>query len=343
MRHVQWACWAVLGLGYACATGAFGQTTETPYQRSLKQQELHDLQQQNARAQQQLQQQQQDQQWQQATQQSQAQQNAAQAQGRAVLQSWQQRPALAPQRNPLLGRWNSLGNGTAGKTAANGDIAALAQSLIGGLTAGMCDSMLGSGVIEFRPTTMVAIGPDGREHLKYHVEYRGGDSRVVVLPRDVTSFTHMIIDFSGSDRASVAAVGCRLARAGTAAAQAIAPALNAAPPAQWEQLGHSVANGGMVMYVDRSTIRKSGHMAQMSDMWDFKSARTFEGKPFLSVRNQYEYDCALTRRRMLFTRGFSQHMGQGSMVASDDVVLKWDEIAPTEMAMEYWKAACAKS
>ena len=38
----------------------------------------------------------------------------------------------------------------------------------------------------------------------------------------------------------------------------------------------------------------------MWDLWDFKTARVFEGKRFLSARNQYEYDCAGTRARMLF-------------------------------------------
>ena len=332
------------GLLWVCASTAWCQT-ETPYQRSLKQQQLNDLQQQNARQQQQLQQQQQDQQWNQALQQSQSQQNAAQAQGRAVLQSWQKRPPLAPEQNPLLGRWESQGNGGSGKAPANGDIAALASALVGGLTGGLCDSMLGRGLVEFRPTALVAIGPGGREQVKYHVEYRGGGSRVVVLPHDAATFTHMIIDFNGPDRASVAAVGCRLARAGGASATSagVVPAATMAGPAHWDLLGTSAANGGMDVYVDRETIRKSGSHAQMWDLWDFKSAHAFEGKPYLSVRSQYEYDCAGPRRRMLSTRGFTQHMGQGSVVGSGDAALAWQPIARDSLFIDHWKAACAKS
>ena len=33
------------------------------------------------------------------------------AQAEAVRRSWQQRPPLAPEKNPLLGRWESLGSG----------------------------------------------------------------------------------------------------------------------------------------------------------------------------------------------------------------------------------------
>jgi hypothetical protein len=326
-----------------CASSAWCQT-ETPYQRSMKQQQLYDQQQQNARQQNQLQQQQQDQQWQQSVQQSQAQQNAAAAQGREVLQTWQKRPPLAAERNPLLGRWNSLGNGAANKAAPAGDMAALAAALVGGLTGGLCDTMLGRGLIEFRPSTLVAIGPGGREQLKYHVEYRGGASRVVVLPQEATSFTHMIIDFNGADRATVAAVGCALARAGGEGARGVdaGPAANAQAEAKWEKVASSPANGGTEMYVDRSTIRRSGNLARMWDLWDFKSAHAFEGKPYLSVRNQYEYDCAGRRARMVSTRGFSQHMGQGVQIASGDDVLKWESVDNT-VFMNQWKAACARS
>ena len=160
---------------------------------------------------------------------------------------------------------------------------------------------------------------------------------MVVLPLDAASFTHMIIDFNGPDRATVAAVGCTLTRAGGQGA-AKAPA-----EAKWEMLGTSAANGGMDLYLDRSTIRRSGSVAQMWDLWDFESAHAFEGKPFLSVRNQYEYDCARMRRRMLLTRGFAQHMGQGAMIAAGDDTLAWEPIDANSVFVSHWKTACAKS
>ena len=153
----------------------------------------------------------------------------------------------------------------------------------------------------------------------YRADYRGGGSRVVVLPQGGTSFTHMIVDFEGPNHASVAAVGCALARLGSCAT---APAANTTPAAdapatkQWVLLGTSAANGGMDVYVARSAIRRSGDSAQMRDLWDFKTIHMFEGKPFLSTRNHYEYDCAGTRRRMLSTAGFSGHIGQGAVVGS---------------------------
>ena len=128
--------------------------------------------------------------------------------------------------------------------------------------------MLGRGTIEFRPAGLVAIGRDGRERPMYRAEYRGGGSRVVVLPQGGTTFTHMIIDFDGADHATVAAVGCGLARAGASAAKAAmantaAAAVDAGAPQEWTLLGTSAANGGMDVYVAPASIRRSGDTARM--------------------------------------------------------------------------------
>lgn len=192
-------------------------------------------------------QQQADQQYNDALRQQQSRAAGDMAQAEAVRRTWQQRPPLAPEKNPLLGRWESLGSGQR-KGSAPGvspEMAQLANQLIGGLTGGLCDSMLGRGTIEFRAAGPVAIGSDGRERSMYRAEYRGGGSRVVVLPQGGTTFTHMIIDFDGPDRATVAAVGCGLARAGRSAAQAPmvdtphSPPASARDPSQAGQFGGS--------------------------------------------------------------------------------------------------------
>ena len=106
-----------------------------------------------------------------------------------MRRTWQQRPPLAPEKNPLLGRWESLGSGQrkGGAPGLSPEMANLANALIGGITSGLCDSMLGRGTIEFRPAGLVAIGRDGREQPMYRAEYRGGGSRVVVLPQGGTT------------------------------------------------------------------------------------------------------------------------------------------------------------
>ena len=223
-------CLAIVVYTAGAAAGALAADAEalrlnpmTPYERSMKQQELNSAKQQDAgRAQQQ-----QDQLYQDAQQQAQRNAAAATAQGQAVLRTWQSRPPLAADKNPLLGRWTSQIASPANAkklTAANPmasllgpEFAKMASSLVGGMTAGLCDSMLGSGLVEFRPNAVVAIGRDGRERTMYRAEYRGSGSRVAVLPQAGQSFTHMIVDLDSRDHATVAGVGCVLTRGGSSA------------------------------------------------------------------------------------------------------------------------------
>jgi len=129
-----------------------------------------------------------DQQWNDTLRQQQSRDNANMAQARAVRQSWEQRPALAPDRNPLLGRWDTHPPGQRSAAGVSPEMAQLANALLGGITGGICESMLGKGTVEFRPQGVVAIGRDGREHALYRAEYRGGGARVVVLPTGGTTF-----------------------------------------------------------------------------------------------------------------------------------------------------------
>jgi hypothetical protein len=181
----------------------------------------------------------------------------------------------------------------------------------------------------------------------YRAEYRSSGAQVVVLPMGGTTFSFMYIDFNGRDRTMVAQVGCSLARAGPAAATAAVAntsleTADAGATLQWMKFGTSPANGGMELYVARSSIRRSGDSARMWDLWDFKTRHAFEGKPFLSARNQYEYDCARGRRRMLGTTGFSGHMGQGTVVGSGDDLGAWEQVGTSGVLRDYWEVACKR-
>ena len=299
--------------------------------------------------QQQNSQQQADQQWNDTVRQQQSRADADMAQGEAVRRTWQQRPPLAPEKNPLLGRWESLGSGQrkGGAPGLSPEMAQLANALIGGMTGGLCDSMLGRGTIEFRPAGVVAIGRDGRERPMYRAEYRGGGSRVVVLPQGGTTFTHMIIDFDSPDHATVAAVGCGLARAGGGTAKeamtnTAMAAADSGAAVQWTLLGSSVANGGMDVYIAPATIRRSGDKARMLGLLDFKTRQVIEGKPFFSARNEYEYDCARPRQRMLATTGFAGPMGKGAVVGSSASPFPWEPVGSSGPAFEHWQVACKR-
>jgi len=312
--------------------------------QEAEQQRSRDMQQQQQQSQQQA-----DQQWNDTVRQQQSRANADMAQARAVRQSWEQRPALAPDHNALLGRWDTHPPGQRSAAGVSPEMAQLANALLGGITGGICESMLGKGTVEFRPQGVVAIGRDGREHALYRAEYRGSGSRVVVLPMGGTTFTHMIVDFNGADHATVYAVGCSLVRSGPATAKAAmattglaASSEGGGAPLQWKLLGHVDNAGGIDVYIAPSTVRRSGDKARMVDLFDFKQRQSFEGKPFLSARNEYEYDCAHPRQRMVGTTGFSGQMATGSVVASNVGNSPWQPVGTSGPAFDHWQVACKR-
>jgi len=67
---------------------------------------------------------------------------------------------------------------------------------------------------EFRPTTLVSLGQDGREHVLTRVEYRGGGDTIAVLPLDAGSFGAAVFDFKGHDKIIAKEIGCTMVRAG---------------------------------------------------------------------------------------------------------------------------------
>ena len=125
-----------------------------------------------------------------------------------------------------------------------------------------------------------------------------------------------------------------------AGAQANASAATAA--AKWEEVGSHTAHGGMDIYSDRVTMRRSGDLVKLWEMWDFKTPQVIGGKRVLSVQNHYEYDCKGARRRMLSTAGFSGHMGKALVVDTGTQPGPWESVAPDTYQGELRKIACAK-
>jgi len=98
------------------------------------------------------------------------------------------------------------------------------------------------------------------------------------------------------------------------------------------------------VYAARSTIRRSGNLVTMWDMYDFKTARVFEGKQYFSLKNQMEHDCKGARGRLLSTTAFSGHMGKGNVVISDSSFTPaWQPVRPGSAtpAEALAKIACA--
>ena len=157
----------------------------------------------------------------------------------AARAMWEKRPALPPDRNPLLGKWTRP---PSSRTNSSDPFAALAAMAKGGL----CEVLFGGGIFEFRPDRLVGMDERTPPQELDRVEYRGDAKRVVVLPK--TTFKLIEFDFEGPDRINWASQKCVLVRVGAASGSASAakPATVAtvAPPS-----AHSdTTTGGVIAF-----------------------------------------------------------------------------------------------
>ena len=128
----------------------------------------------------------------------------------ASRRDWLKRPALPPDRNPLLGvRWTRPAAAGANTSDPFAGLLAMAKG-------GLCDVLFGGGFFEFRADTLVGYDQRTREQELDRVEYRGDARHVVVIPR--TTIRLMEFDVEGPDRINWASQNCVLVRAGAASA-----------------------------------------------------------------------------------------------------------------------------
>jgi hypothetical protein len=125
------------------------------------------------------------------------------------------------------------------------------------------------------------------------------------------------------------------------AARAAAPVVTAAT--DWASTCSSKANGGIDIYVARSTISRSGNRVRMWDMYDFKTLQVADDLRYLSAKNEHEYDCKQPRQRLISTTAYSGNMGKGSVVGADRTSFPWQPVVVGDAVAECdWKIACGK-
>jgi hypothetical protein len=153
---------------------------------------------------------------------------AAAAAAEAARRKWLGRPALPPDRNPLLGsKWTRPASTQANSADPFGQLLALAKG-------GLCELLFGGGVFEFRPDALVGSDARTGETELDRVDYRGDERHVVVVPR--TTIRLMEFDIESPSRINWSSQNCVLVRAGSAVAgaaraQTAALAGNAQPTA----------------------------------------------------------------------------------------------------------------
>lgn len=111
--------------------------------------------------------------------------------------------------------------------------------------------------------------------------------------------------------------------------------------AEWVQVSDS-DEAGMTVYVDPATIRRNSNLVKMRQFYDYKTVQTVGGIRFLTAEEQWEFDCAEERSRVLALKEFSGNMRSGTVVYSNTEVGKWQPVAPGTLGHKLWTVACSK-
>jgi hypothetical protein len=112
--------------------------------------------------------------------------------------------------------------------------------------------------------------------------------------------------------------------------------------AEWVQVsGGDVAE--KTVYVDPATIRRNSNLVKMWQLQDYKTVQTVGGIRFLTAKEEWEFDCAEERSRVLALKEFSGNMGSGTVVYTNSQVGNWLPVMPGSTGKTVWKVACGKN
>jgi len=111
--------------------------------------------------------------------------------------------------------------------------------------------------------------------------------------------------------------------------------------AEWVKVSDG-DEAGRTVYVDPATIRRNSNLVKMWQLYDYKTVQTVGGIRFLTAKEQWEFDCAEERGRVLALKGFSGNMASGTMVYTNSEVGKWVAVVPGTTSQTVWNVACRK-
>jgi Surface-adhesin protein E len=124
--------------------------------------------------------------------------------------------------------------------------------------------------------------------------------------------------------------------------------MSSSAKAGWINLGKGYNHDNtFTNYVDTTTIRKTGNIARMWDLMDFETTQKISNKGanilFRSSKTQSEYNCKKKQQRQLYMSLYTENLGKGEVVLTDNNHTKWEPIPTGSSAAEaLWKLACEK-
>ena len=112
--------------------------------------------------------------------------------------------------------------------------------------------------------------------------------------------------------------------------------------AEWVRVDTIEIVEATVYAEDPSTIHRQGNLVKMWALFDYKTTRRLHGGSWvLSAKNQYEYECAEKRQRLLASMSFSGQMGSGEIVHEFASARPWQPVLPEGPYHSLWSAACS--
>ena len=119
--------------------------------------------------------------------------------------------------------------------------------------------------------------------------------------------------------------------------------LNSVPAyGEWVEVDTIEISKATVYAEDPSTIHRQENSVKMWALFDYKTTRRLHGGHWvLSSKNQYEYECAEKRQRLVANMWFSGHMGSGEIVHEFAETGPWTPVVPEGPEHSLWSAACS--
>ena len=117
-------------------------------------------------------------------------------------------------------------------------------------------------------------------------------------------------------------------------------ALSAGVRAEWVEIQQF--EDGMRVFVDKTTVTRTGNIAQVLHLVRWSEPQVEEGSPgYQSTVVRTSYDCVGKREKYLASTSYAGPMGGGAKVISDeDEADSWYSISESSMEDRLWKVAC---
>lgn len=109
--------------------------------------------------------------------------------------------------------------------------------------------------------------------------------------------------------------------------------------AKWIEMGK---NEGYAVYAKPPVVSKDGKTSKMWSLIDLNAPETTKGHTYLSIAEQYEYDCAEEKTKLVAFSWYSKNMAGGDVVLKDTQPKQWEKISPKSAREFLWKNACKK-